>query len=378
MTGTMRICHLIDRNRATGFFRSIARLHDRERYPVAVGSLEPEGSLQVSMRELGVTTFALGCRSRAGYPRAVLALARRLRAEGGDVLHAHCFDPTLVGWAAARLARKRFVFTRHHSDHHLRMGKTWHTRLDAWSAWHADHVIAVSEATRRIQVQVEGAPEASITVVYDGLEPLFAPDVDRVAILREELGLAARPAVLVVARLHEEKGHRVLLRAWPAIVAAVGPAVLLMAGEGPARAELEAECERIGIEGTVRWLGWRQDIPELLALSSVVVLPSLAESFGYAVLEGMSLGRPVVATAVGGVPEIIEHERTGLLVAPADSGALSVAVARVLTDRDLAARLGAAGRKRAAQFGFESMIKGYEAVYANLIENSEGWRGRGD
>jgi glycosyltransferase involved in cell wall biosynthesis len=99
----------------------------------------------------------------------------------------------------------------------------------------------------------------------------------------------------------------------------------------------------------------------------VVVLPSLAESFGFAVLEAMSLGRPVVATTTGGVPEVVSNGKTGLLVPPADAEALGAAVGRVLGDPALARRLGEAGRARAATFGFDRMMHGYQAVYQQLL-----------
>lgn len=361
------VCHLIDANLDTAYFRAIARHHDKVRFPVMIGSLAPEGPLQRVMRELGTPTFALGVTSRWQYGRAIAGLARLLRRERVSVLHAHCFDPTFVGLVAARLAGTTFVFTRHHSDHNLRLGKRWHTRIDAWCGRHADRVIAVSEATRRIMTDVERVPERKVVTVYNGAEPLPTPSLDSVTALRRELGLGDEAVCVVMARLHEEKGHRVLFEALQGVLPHVGPLVVFLAGDGPHRDQLESEVRRRGLNSVVRFLGQRYDIPELISLSAVVVLPSLAESFGFAALEAMTLSRPVVAARTGGIPEVVDDGITGLLVPRGNADGLAVALSRILKDHEWAAGLGEEGRRRAAFFSVERMMRGYEAVYDSVV-----------
>ena len=133
-----RVLHLIDRNADTSYFRLIARHHDRERYPVSIGSLETDGALQAAMRERGIPTFSLGAGSRRDYLSALRRLRAELDKQGASILHAHCFDPTLLAALVSRRSNVRFVFTRHHSDHHIRLGKRWHTRIDAACARRAD------------------------------------------------------------------------------------------------------------------------------------------------------------------------------------------------------------------------------------------------
>jgi glycosyltransferase involved in cell wall biosynthesis len=361
------ICHMIDINIDCPFYRSIARHHSRDRFQVMIGSIAPAGPLQQAMLELGAKTFSLKAKRRWQYPLAILRFVRLLRREKVACLHAHCFDPTFIGLVAARLAGVKFVFTRHHSDHHIRIGKRWHTRIDAWCARLADHVIAVSEATRCIMIEVEGVPEHQITVVYNGMDLLGEPAPESVARVRQELGLGREPVCLMLARLHEEKGHRFLFEALPEILSRVGPLAVLLGGDGPHRGALEAEVRARGLQHCVRFLGRRDDVPELISLASLVVLPSLAESFGFALLEAMSLGKPVVASMTGGIPEVVADGETGLLVPPADSQALAEAICRVLQDPEWAQSLGAAGRHRAAAFGFEPMIRGYESIYERVI-----------
>src|SRR5215471_400755 len=366
MSSPRMICHLIDSNIETGYFRSIARHHDREQFPVMIGSIAPAGPLQRTMTGLSVPTFSLNAVSRLQYPAAILRLVRLLSQNHVAVLHAHCFDPTFIGLISARIAGIPFVFTRHHSDHNIRLGKRWHTRIDRWCGRRSDHVIAVSEATRRIMTDFEGTPEAKITLVYNGVEPLCTPASESVAKLRRELMLHDESICLMIARLHEEKGFKVLFDAIPIVVSHVPNMVVLVAGEGPHRATLAAGARRRGLDHMVRFLGQRNDIPELISLASVVVLPSLAESFGFVLLEAMSLGKPVVASTAGGIPEVVSHGETGLLVPPGDALSLADAISRVLLKPALAADFAAKGKQRTQLFTFDRMIRGYERLYANF------------
>ena len=215
-------------------------------------------------------------------------------------------------------------------------------------------------------VEVERVPAHRITVVYNGMEPMNpVPDEAR-ARTRLELGLEDNPVCLMVARLHEEKGHRFLFEAIPSILARVGKATFLLAGDGPHRAQLEQEVAARGLQDCVRFLGRRNVMPALISLSAVVMLPSLAESFGFALVEAMWLGKPVVGSRVGGIPEVVQDGKSGLLVPPGNSEDLAEAVIRVLRNRELALALGQAGRARAEIFSIERMIHGYERIYDRL------------
>ena len=369
---SFRVCHLIDANLDTPFFRALARRH-APHYPVTIGSLAPEGPLQEAMRALSTPTFALGAHGRLGYPLALARLMRLLRSEGIAILHTHCFDPTLLGSVAARAMGLPFVFTRHHSDHHIRLGKRAHVWTDGWCARHADHVIAVSEATRRIMIEFEHVPAERISVVHNGIEALAPPRAEGVALLRRELAPERRPVCLVLARLHEEKGHRVLFEAIPHVLQSIRDVLFLLAGDGPHRARFEDAVRQKGLEGAVRFLGRRDDVPELLAVASLLVLPSLAESFGFVLVEAMSVGVPVVASATGGVPEIVEHGRNGLLVPPGQPLPLAEAIVALLSNPELRRSLGEAGRGRARQFTAQAMVRGYEQTYERFTRATSQW-----
>lgn len=365
--GRIRVCHLIDANVATAYFAALAQHHDSDRYELTIGSLASDGPLQSRMTELGVGTFSLGASGRASYGGTFGRLVGVLRERRVDLLHAHCFDPTALGIVAARLASVAVVYTRHHSDHNLRLGKRWHVAIDGWCGRRADHVIAVSNATKAVMVSAERVHAERITVVHNGMDPIPPIAPGAADAVRTELGLEGRQVCLVPARLHEEKGLFVLLAALPQVLASVPDLVVLLAGEGDERAAIETAVAAAGLGGHVRLLGQRPDIPALMLAADVVALPSLAESFGFAALEAMALGRPAVVSRLGGLPELIDDGVTGLLVAPGNPGALADALTRVLLDPLLAARLGDAARCVAPRFSASRMVAGYEAVYESVL-----------
>jgi glycosyltransferase involved in cell wall biosynthesis len=173
-----------------------------------------------------------------------------------------------------------------------------------------------------------------------------------------------RSIVLTVARLDEVKGHRFLLEA----ARLVPEATFVLAGEGPERAALEAQALGLGVADHVCFMGHQADVPSLLASCDVVVLPSLAESSSLTLLEAMAARKPVIATRVGGIPEIVEDGQTGLLVPPSDPPALAAAIRSLLVDPDRAERLASAGRARVQRdFTLEAMVRGVAAVYDEVL-----------
>ena len=362
------VLHVLDTwlNLDASYFRSLLQQHAAD-YEVGFCLLDEPPGGPWDGTAFGGRVWALDAR-RWQYPAATLRLARELRRRRVALVHAHFFYPTLVAIAASRIAGVPVVYTRHHSDHNLRLGKRRHVRLDGWAGRRASHVIAVSHAVKELMVAVEGVPASHISVVYNGMRPLPEPSKEELAFARSSLGVDDRPLCLMIARLHEEKGHRVLFDALPTVLTRYGPVQCLLAGEGPHRAALEAEVLGRGLGDHVTFLGRRRDIPALILLSRVVMLPSLAESFGYAVLEAMSLGRPVVTSDTGGLPELVRDGVTGLVVPKGDHSALASALVAVLADRDLADRLAMAGPDWARQFSYDKMIEGYERVYRRLWE----------
>jgi len=209
-------------------------------------------------------------------------------------------------------------------------------------------------------------------VIHNGLDlSLYRKPAD--GALRESLEVGPGPVALAIANLIPYKGHTFLLKAWKSVLSASPMATLLLAGEGPARSALEAEARDLGVADRVRFLGVRRDIPALLAVSDVLVHPSLEEGFCNALLEAMAAGKPVVATDVGGNAEAVTNGTTGWLVPARDANALAGAIRRIFEDPGLGVALGAAGRRVAeTRFTRDAMVRQYESLYMDLLKRKRG------
>jgi len=365
-----RLLHFVLDDDTSGFFPQLAARHDRDRFEISFGTLRPTGErLGHALADLDIPTFSTGCTSRLQYAVGLARLFRHIRRSRPDILHTHLFDPSIVGLAAGTLARTPLrVLTRHYSDYHTRIDRRWHVRLDQLCTRLAHRVIAVSQHTADHMIRAEGAPASKIQVVLNGIDfaraRLSSPDAP--TRVRQELGVEGGVLLLIVARLHPEKGHTYLFRALPGLRKRLqGRALtLVVAGTGPFESAYREEVRALGCEDVVRFVGYRNDAPDLIAASDLLVLPSVAEAFGLVLAEALVLGTPVVATRVGGIPEIVRDGTDGILVPPGDSTALEDGIARLLTTRGLRERMADAGAERVRTlFDFERMVREYESVY---------------
>jgi glycosyltransferase involved in cell wall biosynthesis len=230
-----------------------------------------------------------------------------------------------------------------------------------WFCRRASRVIAVSDAVKRRLVKQDDVPPEKIAVIPNAV-PANPDSGSSTPPLRGEL--RDRPLVGVLARLQPEKGVATFLKAGAYVAKVVPQACFIVVGDGPLRTELEVLVRRLCMEQNVRFLGFRSDPRALIELLEVLVVPSLTEGAPLVVLEAMAAGVPIVASAVGGIPDQIRHEGEGLLVPPGDPAALGDAVLKLLRDPGLARRMGASGcRKATTVFSHAEMMARTEDVY---------------
>ena len=233
-----------------------------------------------------------------------------------------------------------------------------------------DHVIAVSQSMADDLATRQGlrVDRARITVIHNGIE---LPGSQRPSdgVTKEQLGVPSRaPLVMTVANFLPNKGHQWLIHAMPEVLARAPEAVFALVGDGPERPKIARWIDQAGVGSRVRLLGSRSDACALMAVSDVVVIPSAwAEGTPLAIMEALALGKPVVSTRLGGIPEILEDGRNGLLVPPRDSQALAKAILRLLLDPEFAAGLGKAGQQTAqTRFTDQRMVQRTQALYLQL------------
>jgi glycosyltransferase involved in cell wall biosynthesis/GT2 family glycosyltransferase len=363
------ILHFAEDKDTSGFLEQLARWHDRERYHMIFATLRPmEPRLREKVQALGVECWSCNCHSRKEYGRGLLRLQRFLQRRQIDILHTHLFDPSVVGLLAGTLARTPLrVLTRHYSNYHTRLGKKWHVKLDQMCTRLAHRVICVSQHTADDMMREENAPPQKLRVIHNGIDfnraKLSSEDAPKQ--LRDEFAPDGEFLMLQVSRFHPEKGQEWLFRALPEIKAQSSRAVkLLLAGTGTYEDEYRALVKELDIENEVVFLGFRRDAPDLMKAADLVVHPATAEAFGLVITEALYLGTPVVASRIGGIPEIVDEGKDGLLVEPENPSALAAAILKLIEDDDLRARIAGAGREKVLQkFSFQNMMRAYEGVY---------------
>lgn len=314
--------------------------------------------------QAGVRLLALARRRKIEVAPWV-RLGRFLRRERVQVLHTHKFGSNVWGTPVGRIARVPVVLAHEHTWSYE--GQPLRRFLDReLVARAADRFIAVSRADQRRMVEVERVDPGRTLFVPIGIVPAPPPDGRDV---RAELGIApGAPTIGVVGLLRPQKAHHVLLRA-TALLAHEWPSIqVLLVGDGPERAELERLARELGLQDAVRFLGYRPDVPDVLRALDIAVCCSDYEGSPAAVLEYMDAALPVVATEVGGIPDLIEPGGHGLLVPPGDPEALAEALAKLLRDPAQARRMGALGQeRRRAEFDLDVMVRRFEDLYCELL-----------
>jgi glycosyltransferase involved in cell wall biosynthesis len=341
----------------------LVRRLDPQRFRVHLACFHRRGALLTEVpAAVPVESFPLhGFRSASGFAQ-LARFAWWCRRLGARLVHtcdlyANIFGltgATLAG-VRARIASRREVLTGDKSRLQLAGQRT---------TYRLAHAVVANSSAAAEQLAQEGVPARRIRLIPNG--------VDAARFTRRP---AAGPLrrIAMVANLRREKGHDVLIDAAPAILAAHPDAEFVLAGDGPEAAALAARARTRGVADRVVFLGATRDVPEVLAGSDVFVLPSRSEALPNAVIEAMAAGLPVVASEVGGIPELIAQGVTGLLVAPGDPPALAGAIGYLLDHPAAAADLGCAARDYVSrELGFGRLVERIERLYLDTIEQPAG------
>ena len=294
-------------------------------------------------------------------------LRRLLRAERFDLVHAHVYASAAAAAIATLGAGVPLVITEHTEA-------PWRTRrarlFSRWIYRRAERVVAVSSAIRRLLIEGYAVPPERVTFVSNAVVAVpDSPSSVSSAIPDEWL---EGPLIGCVARLQPEKGVEIFLEAAARVAPLFPEANFLVIGDGPLREELAALAKRLGLGRHVHFLGFRSDARTLIGLMDVLVVSSLSDGAPLVILEALGAGVPVVASAVGGIPDQIRHGVEGLLVEPGDPVVLGVALLCLLRDPAYARRLGEAGRRRAvSEFGYAALLGRVEAVYHAALDQRD-------
>lgn len=352
---------------------------DRTRFDLRVCALQERfgNPIAVKIKELGIPVDMVPI-PHLRTPGAMDSLRSYLRDRQPDVVHTQLEFSDTLGSLAARLEHIPAVSTMHViPEPSIRSREFWRHRFMWLSLKYCSRrVFAVSEGARQHYIKSGGLPPARVQTLYNGIDlSRYTVDEPSKARLRAEFSLpAGAPVLVTVAYLREPKGIQYMLAALPDVLRAHPECRYLIVGDGSHRGALEAQTRELGLENNVVFTGQRSDIPEVLAVSDIFVLPTLTEALPTVLAEAMAAGKAIIASGVGGVPEMVEDGRNGLLLPPAQPDKLAEAVNALLGDpagRDAMGKAGAA--IAAAKFDIDRQCRQLEACYTELA--AEGKKG---
>ncbi|HLW76306.1 MAG TPA: glycosyltransferase [Bryobacteraceae bacterium] len=342
---------------------------DSAKFDLHLGCLQNWGELLQDLRALDVPRpeFRIGSLYGAKTMRQTIRLARYIRRNFIQVVHSYGFYSNVFTVPAARLAGARVIIAsiRDMGEILTPLQRSVQKQICRF----ADCVLVNADAIRQMLIE-DGYRRENIVVIHNGIVASQVAKQERGVQLRAELGLAPDTRIVMVAsRLNPMKGIEYLLEAAAWVAGQVADVAFLIVGDGANRSELESRARAFGLASRVIFAGFRTDVPDLLLEATIVVLPSLSEGLSNSLLEAAAIGIPVIAAAVGGNPEVVEHGVTGILVPPKDSASLAHAMCDLLANPERARQMGEAGKRRVAdRFAVDRAVGEIERLYEHLVE----------
>jgi len=379
--GAIRTLHLITELGTGGAQTALSRLlqhADRRGFEPTVACLyNGSGSAAERIRQLGITVSDLGM-SAKWRADAVCRLYGVLRRERPTILHTWMYHANVIGRLVGRLARVPVIIS---SRRNVFIGGGFRELVNSVTSPLADRVVTVCDAAREAELARARVPPSHVITIHNGIDVPIRDTTDQRGGIhaRRSLGISPEAHVIgSVGRLHPQKDFGTLIAAMKLVKEGDADARLLIVGDGPCRESLERRTARLDLAEDVIFAGDRSDISSLLAAMDVFALASRWEGLPNAVLEAMACGLPVVATGVGGTPELVQDGSTGRLVSPQDPQAMAAVLTEVLSSEQIRTEMGKAGRARAKEhFSIQEMVRRTEALYATLLRerllNAASW-----
>lgn len=329
---------------------------DPKRFEVRVATVVGSGPLEEEFQAAGVPVRVFKKKGKLGFG-VIWKIKKYLRAEAPDIVHTHLFGGDTWGRFAAILARVPVIVS---TEHNTNLDEGWMKRkVKKFLSFFTKKIIAVSEAVRNYSVVHDKISAKKIIVIKNGI------DFGKFSSLPEK-EFSDPPVVGVVGRLEEQKGHKYLFEALNLIKTI--PWVLWVVGDGSLKNNLERLAKDLNLRERIIFLGARRNVPEILSKIDVAVLPSLWEGLGLVILEAAAARKPIVASCVGGIPEIISDGETGILVEPGNVKSLADGLEHVLLGKVDAQKMAARAREMVREkFSVGKMVEEYEKLYDGLM-----------
>ena len=307
---------------------------------------------------------------------AFFSLLRIIRREKPHIVHTHTSKAGILGRWAAYFCRVPIIVHTPHGHVFWGYFNSWQTRLfillERWTARITNAIVTLTPQEKEDHLRFHIAPEEKFAVIHSGVDlRTFRADLYQPSETKALLGIPPEMTVVgTVGRLTPVKGQEVLIRAASELIRHGEKIFLVLLGDGELRRDLEELSLRLDIAEYVRFLGWRPDVARVMAVCDIFCLPSRNEGMGKVLVEAMAMGKPIIASSIGGIPDIVRSEENGLLVPVGDAAAWAEAIARLCGDPERRRRMGDAGMQMAPRYSAEEMIKRIDQLYGKLLNKT--------
>lgn len=339
----------------------------------SISVILPQGLLADEFKKRKITTFLVPMRARSD-TAAVSRVKKLLKKYDPDIVHAHGQRAGLIARSAARGLPIKIVYTEHTRTAQFKLTNPvldWaHLRtmriLDRWT----DMNIAVSQAVANFLIESRVTKPNKIRVIYNGIEPIPKEHIDAATLdIVNQHSLRSRDVIIgTIGSLNLQKDTATLIKAMPRILKKIPQARLVLVGGGPLKSKLEKLATKLKISDRIVFTGTLKNISSILQVFTVFILPSKSEAFGISILEAMRASVPIIATRVGGIPEVVTNNKNGLLIEPGNPKLLASTAIRLLNDRRLCQKLVRGGKEVVKRFSIKRMINETAELYKELIK----------
>lgn len=347
------------------YYLNTVPLFDKNKFNITLCILRERDSLIKHFEDLEIRVYHLG-RGKLD-PATLFDIIKLVKKEKINLIHAHGYGSANFGRLAGIFSGIPTIVHAHDEDSYY----PWYQGLtDFFLSGSTDRAIAVSESVRESCIKKRKIAEDRVLTMYNGipLERFKMPESEEIEKEKKLLGINLNSRVIgTIAKLREEKGIEYLLKSVPGVLEIFPSTLFLIVGDGPLRRELESLSRQLKIDQNVVFVGYYDDVPKILSIFEVKVLPSITEGFGLVVVEAMAMGKPIIATNVGGVKEIIEDKKNGLLVPPKDPRALAEKIIHLLKNEDEAKRLGMRAKEESKKYDINFYVRALEKNYLELV-----------
>ncbi|MGR3174885.1 MAG: glycosyltransferase [Candidatus Scalindua sp.] len=365
----INVIHLVDELTIGGLEKILTTIVlnlDRKKYNVSVWCLREGGFFANKLVKEGIDVKILHI-STSRNPLSIYKLYKLLKNRKFDIIHTHAYSAGTIGRISAFLAGVPVIISHNHSVY------DYYNRYYHFVEWLlcliTDKIICVSDIVKKFANETQRINAKKLITIHNGLDSEYTVSEKRTSGLRKVLDIPADHSIIcTIAHMEEHKGIKYLLESASLLLQSRNDISFLLVGEGALKEELKILSTDLKIEKNVIFTGERSDIPEILSLTDIFVLPSLREGMPLSILEAMDCGKPIIATNVGGVPEIVKDGVNGILVSPKDPEALYSAMNELLDDRKRQEKMGRNGKRVCNEsFSSKTMVGKIEDLYDFLI-----------